>query len=121
MDCLWSARNAAEWRLVDGMALPEDLGLGRPRHSPLSRTWRIRDLRTTASQAEAATSITTLAAKPAGIQGFSSPCNIHQSTKNKAAAAAAAAVIKPDTECPRAGPFDPVNEASRRIPDPLNV
>jgi hypothetical protein len=64
--------------------------------------------------------MTTLAAKPAGIQGFSSPCNIHQSTKNNAADAAAAAVIKPDTECARAGPLDPVNEDSRRLPDPLD-
>jgi len=64
--------------------------------------------------------MTTLAAKPAGTQGFSSLCNIHQSTKNNVAEAAPAAVIKPDADGARAGPFDPVNEDSRRSPDPLD-
>lgn len=68
----------------------------------------------TASLAEAATSITTLAARPAGTHGFSSLCNIHQRMKNNAADAAAAAVIKPDTEGVRAGPCVPENEGSRR-------
>ena len=37
--------------------------------------------------------MTTMAARPAGIQGLSSPCNIHQSRKNSAAAAPAAVAI----------------------------
>jgi hypothetical protein len=80
---------------------------------------RILDRRTVASRAEAATSITTLAAKPAGIQAFSSPCNIHQSRKNNAAAAPAAAVINPDPDDARTGPREPEKEESRRVLDPL--
>jgi hypothetical protein len=53
----------------------------------------VRALRATRILAKAATNITTLAANPAGTQGVSSSCNIHQSTKNKAAAVAVAATM----------------------------
>jgi len=54
--------------------------------------------RATNNLAKAATSITTLAAKPAGTQGDSSACNIHHKTKNRAAAAAAAAIMYPEAD-----------------------
>src|SRR5438132_13898141 len=61
--------------------------------------------RTTNSLAKAATSMTTLAARPAGTHGDSSACNIHQSTKNNAPAAAAAAVMYPEVDGERANLF----------------
>ena len=64
--------------------------------------------------------MTTLAARPAGIQGVSSPCNIHQSRKNNAAEAPAAAVMNPDPDVARAVPREPGKEDSRRILDPLD-
>jgi len=102
--------------------LPADRRVVWPRHSSLcrSRPERVLDRLTTANRADAATSITTLAAKPAGIQGFSSPCSSHHSRKNNAAEAPAAAVIKPDADGARTGPRDPEKEESRRMLDPLD-
>jgi hypothetical protein len=57
--------------------------------------------------------ITMLAAKPAGTQGVSSFCNIHQRTKNNTREAAAAAVMKPEADGGRTGPRGLGNEESR--------
>src|SRR2546423_674522 len=64
----------------------------------LSGICRDQTRRITTPRAEAATSITTLAANPAGTHGFSSSCNIHHKTKKSAAAAAEAATIYADAD-----------------------
>src|SRR5260370_39344425 len=115
MDCFCRARSAAECKLVDCITFPDGWRIEGPRPTGwvFSLTKRVRR-RTTSIRADAATNITTLAAKPAGTHGFSSPCSIHQSTKNKAAEAAAAAVIKPDADAGRSGPRGFANADCRR-------
>jgi hypothetical protein len=105
-DCFCNARSAAECRLVERVLIFELRGMADRAYNSCrscSRTYRDRALRIITTRAEAATSITTLAAKPAGTQGVSSLCNIHQRTKNNAAEAAAAAVIYPETDGMRKG------------------
>src|SRR6267142_1979404 len=64
---------------------------------PCSNKYRVQARLITTSRAERATSSTTLAARPAGSQGASSPplTSIHQSKKNRPTAVITAATIYP--------------------------